>query len=271
MSFSQQTSDSLFLNFCGNFETFASGMSLCRFPAKIYYRRAFPASPNCPSFTAVYVTKSRAHLYRRFSPQTERSSLARGVWATAKFTAFLAVVCIAGWFFFQDQVRSRLCSVVQEKADEALLGSGVETAIGEARFFDGQGMLLTNVKAMAPNISLTAYETFVAMPINTAQLVSGKIDLDSVEMRRVQIEVTQSANQPIDWSMFAELAQALKNPDQETPRLIPISILDSQIKFVDRRLRRQDDSGVHAHRGLDRREAGFGQRLYRPRFWRVEC
>lgn len=179
------------------------------------------------------MTKSRAHLYSRISQQTERSSLARGAWATAKLTAFLAVVGVAGWFIFQDQVRTRLRSVVQEKVDESLVGSGVETAIGEARFFDGQGMLLTNVNASAPNISLSAYETFLSMPINTAQLVSGEIDLDSVEMRRVQLQVTQSANEPIDWSMFARLAEAFKNSDQESPRLIPISILDSKISFVD--------------------------------------
>lgn len=183
------------------------------------------------------MTPYRAHSTPRHSQPSERSSLARGAWATAKLTGLLAVIGVAGWFFFQQQFRSRLCSVVQEKCDEALSGTGVRAAIGEARFFDGQGMLLTNVNATMPNVSLRAYETFVSMPINTPELVSGKAVVDAIEMRRVQLEIIRPADGVFDWSVLTELIESLQNTDRDTPpELLPVALLDSQIKFIDQKL-----------------------------------
>ena len=182
------------------------------------------------------MTPYRAHPTSRSSQPSEPSSLARGAWATAKLTVFLAVIGAAGWFLFQEQFRSRLGSVVQEKCNVALSGTGVKMQLGDARFFDGKGMLLTNMRASMPNVSLTAYETFLAMPVNTTELVSGSLIVDSVEMRRVQLEILRPAEGVFDWSVFSKLAAALQPDQNASSRLLPIALLDSQIKFVDQKL-----------------------------------
>ena len=182
------------------------------------------------------MTPYRAHPTSHPSRSSEPSSLARGAWATAKLTVFLAVIGGAGWFLFQEQFRSRLGSIVQEKCNAALVGTDVEMQIGDARFFDGQGMLLTDMKAAAPNISLTAYETFLSMPVHKTELVSGSMVVDAVEMRRVQLEILRPAEGAFDWSVLAELAKALQPDPNAPPRLLPIALLDSQVKFVDQKL-----------------------------------
>ncbi|QEG23625.1 hypothetical protein [Mariniblastus fucicola] len=177
----------------------------------------------------------RAHLYNRNQSDSEPSSLARGAWATVKLTAFLSVVGIAGWLFFQDQIQSKLGSAVENKCNLALQGTGVATSIGNAQFFDGQGMLLSNMHVKAPNVSLTAYETFLSMRSNTTDLVTGSCKVDGVEMRRVQLEVSRSPNEPFDFSVFSKLAESIEKATQgEDKQLIPIALLDSQIRIIDR-------------------------------------
>ena len=183
------------------------------------------------------MTPYRAHSTPRHSQSREPSALARGAWATIKLVGLLAVVGVAGWFIFQQQFRSRLSSVLQEQFDTALAGSGVMAAIGEARFFDGQGMLLTNVNVSMPNVSLTAYETFVSMPVNTPELVSGRTKVDAIEMRRVQLEIVRPAEGVFDWSGLSQLIESLQNTPRDTPaQLLPVALIDSQIKFVDQKL-----------------------------------
>ena len=176
----------------------------------------------------------RAHLYNRSPRDGQPSSLARGAWATAKLSVFLVVVGIAGWLFFQDQVRSKLGSTVQSKVNEALAGTGVETSIGNANFIDGKGMLLSNMRATAPNVALTVYETFLSMDSNTTDLVTGNARVDGIEMRRVQLEVFRSPDGNYDLSAFSRIAESIQAATKGSPqRLIPISMLDSQVRLID--------------------------------------
>jgi hypothetical protein len=157
------------------------------------------------------------------------------VWATAKLSAFIAVVGVAGWLFFQDQIQSKLCSTLQSKCNRFLDGSGIETTIGNAQFFDQQGMLLSNLQVQAPNVSLTAYETFLAMSSNTTDLVTGNCDVDGIEMRLVEFEIVRSTNESFDMTALVKLFEAINNATKETrKRLIPIAIIDSRIHVVDR-------------------------------------
>ncbi len=176
----------------------------------------------------------RAQLYNRVSRQRERSSIARGLWATAKLSAFLAVAGVAGWLFFQDHIQSKLCSTVEEKCNTALKGTGIETSIGNAQFFDGRGMLLSNVQVIAPNISMTAYETFLPMCSHTTDLVTGNCRIDGIEMRRVQFEIIRSPDEPFDMTALAKLALAIEEATKGTEKqLMPIAILDSRIRVID--------------------------------------
>ena len=152
-----------------------------------------------------------------------------------KLTVFLAVVGVAGWLFFQDQFRSKLRSTVETKINEALAGTGVEASIGNAHFFDGKGMLLSNMRTTAPNVSLTAYETLLKINSNTTDLVTGNAEVDGIEMRRVQLEIFSSPKGGFDFKAVADLAAAIKNATKgEETRLIPIVMLDSQVRLIDK-------------------------------------
>jgi len=95
-------------------------------------------------------------------------------------------------------------------------------------------MLLSNMRTTAPNVALTAYETFLAMDSTTTDLVTGKCKVDGVEMRRVQLEIFRSPDGSMDLSAFSKIAQSIENATQGTEkRLIPISLLDSQIRLID--------------------------------------
>ncbi len=176
----------------------------------------------------------RTQLYKRTSRSNEGSSLARGVWATVKLSVFLAVVGVAGWLFFHDQVKSKLCSTLQGKCNCLLDGTGIESTIGNAQFFDQQGMLLSNLQVQAPNVSLTAYETFLAMSSNTTDLVTGNCDVDGIEMRRVLFEIVRSPDESFDLTSLTKLIEAIENATKGTPkRLIPVAIIDSRIHVID--------------------------------------
>lgn len=180
------------------------------------------------------MTPYRAHLYNRSTRDPAPSSLARGAWATTKLTAFLAVVGVAGWLFFRDQVQTRLRPKVEATVNNALTGTGIETTIGGARFFEAKGMLLSNMKASAPNITLTAYETWLEMPSNTTDLVTGNVSVNGIEMRRVQLEIVRSVDAPIDLSALKKLVEKIsQSSNGRSGKLVPISMLDSQIRFVD--------------------------------------
>ena len=151
-----------------------------------------------------------------------------------KLTAFLAVVGAAGWLFFQNQFRSKLRATVEDKFNEVLTGTGVQTSIGGAQFVDGKGMLLSDMRATAPNVSLTAYETFLAMDSTATDLVTGNSQVDGVEMRRVQLQVFRTPDGKLDLSAFSKIAQAIEIATQGKPkRLIPITLLDSQVRLID--------------------------------------
>lgn len=149
-------------------------------------------------------------------------------------TAFLAVVGVAGWMFFQDQVRTKLCSTLQTKCNEVLEGTGVKTSIGNAQFYDGEGMLLSNMRATAPNVALTAYETFIAMDSSTTDLVTGKCKVNGIEMRRVQLELFRDADGSIDFSPFTKVAASIEAAAMgRQKRPVPIAMLDSQVRLID--------------------------------------
>ena len=181
-----------------------------------------------------FLSPYRAHLYNRSPRDGRSSSLARGAWATVKLLVFLTVVVIAGWLFFQDQIRTKLCSTVECKVNDALAGTGIETSIGNANFVDGKGMLLSNMRTTAPNVALTAYETFLSMDSNTTDLVTGNSRVDAIEMRRVQLEIFKSADGSFDLSAFSKIAESIRRAsNNDAPRLIPITMLDSQVRLID--------------------------------------
>jgi hypothetical protein len=145
------------------------------------------------------------------------------------------MVGTAGWLFFQNQIQTRLRSTVEEKCNVALSGTGLETSIGDARFFEGKGMLLSNMEASAPNVRLAAYETFLSMPSNSTDLVTGNCNVDGIEMRRVQLEIVRSPNEAFDISVLSKLIETIQHSGNGAcDKLVPVAMLDSQVRFIDR-------------------------------------
>ena len=155
-----------------------------------------------------------------------------GLVNTAKFTGILAFVGAIGWFVVQNQIHSKLRETVETELNESLAESGIETTIGNAQFWDREGLLLSNVTARTGDISLTAYETFLAMPSHSTELVMGSFAVEGITMRRLQLEVVRRANRNFD---FAEIIETINSALAKRPcsKLIPITLEDSRIHVVD--------------------------------------
>ena len=177
----------------------------------------------------------RAHLYNRNSRQSERSSLAQGIWATTKLSVFLAVLGVAGWLIFQHQFKSKLGTAIEDKLNTALQGTGIESSLSNAQLFEGSGILLSNMKVQASNISLSAYEILLSTCSHATELVTGKCQINGIELRRVQIEVVRMPGEPFDLSAITRLVDAIELATKDTQRrLVPVAVLDSQVRLIDK-------------------------------------
>lgn len=160
--------------------------------------------------------------------------MARLLWSLTKWTAFLAVLLLALWLLFQNQVHSKLLATLQSKCDTALVGTGIEAQIGNAQFLEGRGMLLANVNVTTDNVSLAAYETFLEMPGSTTDLVIGSCSLNAIHMKRVKFQVFRDPNQSLDLAVLTQKISQLLGSESPCHNLVPLHISDSVIQFVDR-------------------------------------
>ncbi len=156
------------------------------------------------------------------------------LWSLAKAAAFLGLLGFAAWLLFQNQVHSKLLATIQSKCDLALHGSGIHSEIGNAQFLEGRGLLLTNVRARTPNISIEAYEAFFSMPGSTTDLVIGACDLDAIDMRRVKFDIYRSANESFDFTGLVQTFRRLAQDKKRCSKIVPVRVRDSILHMVDR-------------------------------------
>ncbi len=134
----------------------------------------------------------------------------------------------------QDKVRNRLCVEVQSKIDTALAGTGVNANVSAAKFLEGTGLLLHDVELVTPQLRMFAYETFLHMPCTTTDLVMGAGKPTAVELRRVKFEFAREANSSFDFQSLIDACQSWASKADQSQKLIPVRVRDSQFTLLDR-------------------------------------
>ncbi len=162
---------------------------------------------------------------------------------------FVVAIGGGGWLLFQQTVHSQLRDRVQEKITERFSGTGLVANLGQARFIEGQGIQLNNLRveletsaanqnqkrawpasSVDEQSSVEVYEAFIHAPVSMAELASSKLPISMVELRRVRLTLVRNANGEWDFQNVVEnLAAFSPNPDSP----IPVALTDCELRIVD--------------------------------------
>ena len=147
---------------------------------------------------------------------------------------------------FQQTVHSQLRDCTQNKISEALSGTGIQATLGQARFHEGQGIQLNNLLLQLgsgnqaysnPGSQIEIYEAFLHTPASITELVSNKLNIQAIEIRRAKLTIVRDKQGRWDFEEALDPILALK-PDHNSP--LPVSLTDCEIRFYDLRLSRSE-------------------------------
>ncbi|MFK7766014.1 MAG: hypothetical protein AB8B55_02145 [Mariniblastus sp.] len=172
-----------------------------------------------------------------------RRSFARSVFGGCKVLAFLIAVGIICWLLFHQTVHNKIRDKVQEKISEKLNGSGLAAHVGQADFIEGQGLRITDLAiklachdqsspshTTSPQSAIEIYEAFVHAPVSMTELVSGKLPISGMEVRRAKLTLVRKSDGHWDFEELYETLSKLR-PESDSP--IPLAFKDCEIAVID--------------------------------------
>ena len=171
-----------------------------------------------------------------------RPAGARLLMSAVKIAMVLGLILVAGWFFFQDAVRSKLAQTIERKINEAAVPNGLVVNLGDARFIEGRGIALNNISIdQSPLLGAGAvefngydapvadfYDAFVHLPVSMADLVLGNAKPQGIDVRRARLSLVREADG--QWQI-GKLLSRFKPTTGANP--IPVNIQDSEIRILD--------------------------------------
>lgn len=181
-----------------------------------------------------------------------RGSFARSLWGISKLIFLIALVGLCGWLFLQHKVQNDLKDHVQTKIAEFLEPSGLVVELGQARFVEGQGIQLNDLKLglseefikankiPIANLSvpkplprqesnIEVYEAFIHAPATLTELATNELDVKAVEIRRAKLTAIRSVDG--SWDFANSIKQLVSTPsDKET---IPVALRDCEVRLID--------------------------------------
>ena len=164
-----------------------------------------------------------------------RRSAPRKLFGFGKLVVFVAVVCGGGWLLFQQTVHRQLRDRVQARISDELSDFGLTAKLGQARFYEGQGIQLVdlevglaNTNSNGPHSRIEIYEVFLNASTTMTQLASSNLNIQSVQVRRAKLTVVRNENGQWDFQPILESLAAFK-PESSTP----ISLTDCEIRIID--------------------------------------
>ena len=171
-----------------------------------------------------------------------QGSFARFLWGVGKLIFVLALIAICGWLFLQHKIQNDLKGHVQAKVNSILESTGIVAELGQARFLEGQGIQLNDVRlglsesdsdfggfGETPRSNLEIYEAFIHAPASTTELATARLDIQAVEIRRAKLTVVRSADGTWDFLDSIEQLMATSSSD----KTIPIALRDCEVLLID--------------------------------------
>ena len=164
-----------------------------------------------------------------------------------KFCFIVGLILIAAWLFLETTVRSELAGKIEQRLNQVVSDSGLHVSVGQAQFFEGEGISLNNLAISSrftaleplpngraatdqdqpPLIEL--YDAFVRLPVSLTDMVRGRGTPEAIDIRRARLNLVRENDG--QWEL-AKFISAFK--PQTGARPIPVSIKDSEIRIVDK-------------------------------------
>ena len=215
-----------------------------------------------------------------------RRSFARTLFGFCKLFVFLIAVGIIGWLLFHQTVHNKIRDKVQAEVEQKLSGTGLAANIGQANFIEGQGLRINDLHIKLashdqanqhssshdrPGLqsSLEIYEAFLHAPVSMTELVSGKLTIDRVEIRRAKLTLVRNQNGKFD---FEKIVESFANLKLNIAGPIPVAFQDCEVIVVDQTRPNQQPISltnvslviqpiIHEQRPILQIQGGFRSRL----------
>ncbi len=160
-----------------------------------------------------------------------------------KFCLIAGLILVAGWLYFETTVRSKLTGEIEQCLNQAVADSGLHVSVGQAQFFDGEGVALNNIAVSPVRTDLLdrravsndnepplieLYDAFVHLPVCMTDMVMGRCTPQRVNIRRARLNLVRENDGQWELARFISAFQPKPNA-----KPIPVSIKDSEIRIVD--------------------------------------
>ena len=152
----------------------------------------------------------------------------------------VGLLTTVGWLAFNQWFDHNLADQVNQSIGDSLEERGLRSHVGDARFVEGQGLRLNNVRINLLNESsipgqlrtnLDLYELFVHSDATIADLATNNLRPHAIEIKRARLTLVRLSDGTWDFESLLDHLVSFKNPESE---FTPVVLRDCEIEIIDR-------------------------------------